>query len=213
MSASPQISPTGGKSSYLHADLHRLLLDAAEIELAQKGVEKFSLRSVAKRASVSHGAPAHHFGNVDGLLTALATRGYARFIAAQDRRENLAESCPRAKLAASGLGYIDFATAHPALFRLMFTSERTDKSNPSLADAANAAFEKLTSHIEAIQGRDPHRDQLAMADVLACWGIAHGLADLMISGRLGRATFLAQMDAAERDAFFSDIILRGITTS
>ncbi|MEM9286112.1 MAG: TetR/AcrR family transcriptional regulator [Pseudomonadota bacterium] len=198
------------RASYHHGDLHRSLLDAAEIELELNGIEKFSLRAVAKRASVSHGAPAHHFGNADGLLTALATRGYGGFIAAQDRRENLAGDSPRAKLAASGLGYIDFATAHPALFRLMFTSERTDKANPSLADAANAAFEKLTRHIETIQHRDPYTDQLAMADVLACWGIAHGLADLMISGRLGRATFLAEMSEEERDAFFAEIILRGV---
>lgn len=186
------------------------MLDAAEIELTENGVERFSLRAVAKRASVSHGAPAHHFGDVDGLLTALAAKGYARFIAAQDRRERLADDGPRAKLAASGLGYLDFATEHPALFRLMFASERTDKSNRGLAEAADAAFEKLAKHVEAIRRRDPHTDQIAMADVVACWAVAHGLADLLIAERLGRAEFLAGMSEVERDAFFAEIILRAI---
>ncbi|MEM6411020.1 MAG: TetR/AcrR family transcriptional regulator [Pseudomonadota bacterium] len=207
----PLDKTTKRKQSYHHGDLERSLLDAAEIELEENGIERFSLRAVAKRASVSHGAPAHHFGNADGLLTALASRGYGKFIAMQDKRESLASDNPKAKLAASGLGYIDFAIEHPALFRLMFASERTDKANSSLAKAANAAFEKLTEHIEAIQGIDPHTDQFAMADVLACWGIAHGLADLTISQRLGRATFLAGMSDQDRDAFFSDIILRGVS--
>ena len=200
------------KPSYHHGDLHDALLEAAEAELHDNGVERFSLRSVAKRASVSHGAPAHHFGDAQGLLTALAARGYDRFIAAQDKREKLAGDDPRSKLAASGLGYLDFATEHPALFRLMFASERTDKTHPALADAADRAFNKLAAHVEKIQLSDPYKDKLAMADVLACWGVAHGLADLMIADRLGRAGFLAEMSYAERDAFFADIILRGVPT-
>lgn len=208
---SPQ--STKHKSSYHHGDLERSLLDAAEIELEENGLEKFSLRAVAKRASVSHGAPAHHFKNTDGLLTALAARGYDKFIRMQDEREAVADKTPHAKLAASGLGYIDFATSHSALFRLMFASERTDKADPALSSAANAAFEKLVAHIEAIRGVDPHNDQEAMSDVLTCWGIVHGLADLTIADRLGRASFLEQMSGQERDIFFSDVILRGLQSS
>lgn len=205
--------PRQEKSAYHHGDLRRALLDAAEAELEENGVERFSLRAVAKRACVSHGAPAHHFANADDLLTALAARGYGTFIEMQDRRESDAGGDPKARLAASGLGYIDFATKHPALFRLMFASERTDKENPALAAAANAAFNKLTDHIETIAGSDPHKDRLTMAHVLACWSIAHGLADLTIAERLGRASFLATMTSGERDAFFSEIILRGLAPS
>ncbi len=203
-------SPEGRNAPYHHGDLRRALLDAAEIELTENGLERFSLRAVAKRASVSHGAPAHHFGDVQGLLTALAARGYGRFIDAQDQREKAAGANARAKLAASGLGYLDFATTNPALFRLMFASERTDKANPALAGAADAAFEKLARHIETIRGRDPHADRRAMADVLAAWAAAHGLADLLIADRLGRAEFLHGLTDAERDEFFADIILRAI---
>ncbi|MEM9169091.1 MAG: TetR/AcrR family transcriptional regulator [Pseudomonadota bacterium] len=202
--------PAAQKSAYHHGDLRRALLDAAEIELTESGVERFSLRGVAKRAGVSHGAPAHHFGDAGGLLTALAARGYARFIAAQDAREKAAADDPRAKLAASGLGYLDFAAANPALFRLMFASDRPDKSDPVLSAAADAAFEKLVRHIEAVSGRTPHTDKSAMSDVLAAWGVAHGLADLMIAGRLGRATFLDAMGDDARDRLFAEIILRAV---
>lgn len=209
--SSPKTTSGGRrKAAYHHGDLRRELLDAAEAELTEKGVEAFSLRGVAKRAGVSHGAPAHHFVDAQGLLTALAARGYERFIAAQDARERGAAPDPRSRLAASGLGYLDFAAAHPALFRLMFSSERPDRSDPVLSEAADAAFEKLVRHVQGTTGRDPHADPPAMADVLAAWAVAHGLADLLIADRLGRAEFLHTLSTEERDRLFGDIVLRSI---
>ncbi|MEM8940533.1 MAG: TetR/AcrR family transcriptional regulator [Pseudomonadota bacterium] len=201
---------TRNRQSYHHGDLKRALMDAAELELAAKGFEGFSLRGVAKRADVSHGAPAHHFTDVSGLLTAIAARGYERFIAAQNRRESQAGDGPRAKLVASGLGYIDFAIENPSLFRLMFSSGRPDKSNLELTQGADAAFEKLVGHIRSITHSDPHTDAPAMTDVFAAWAVAHGLADLLIANGLSRATFLKPMSASERDEFFSEIILRAV---
>lgn len=201
------------KSHYHHGDLKQALLTAAEAELQERGVESFSLRGVAKRAGVSHAAPAHHFQDARGLLTALAARGYDRFIAAQRSRQQSAAADPAQQLAASGLGYIDFAMAHPALFRLMFASERPDKSAPVLANAADLAFDKLVADVHRIAGTDPHSDVPAMTDVLAAWAIAHGLADLMIAGRLERAVFFSALSAAERDEVFANIILRGSSVS
>lgn len=205
--------PTSGnspKDRYHHGDLRRALIVAAETELTEKGVESFSLRGVAKRAGVSHGAPAHHFGDTQGLLTALAAQGYGRFIEAQNLRQAEGRTDARAHLVASGLGYIDFATQNPALFRLMFSSERPDKSSDLLSTAADAAFEKLVGEVKKITSSDPYTDELAMTDVLASWAVVHGLADLMIAGRLGRASFLATMTPEQRDALFASIILRAI---
>jgi hypothetical protein len=67
---------TAAPRPYHHGDLRAALLSAAEEELAERGMEAFSLRSVAKRAGVSHAAPAHHFGDAQGLLTALAAEGF-----------------------------------------------------------------------------------------------------------------------------------------
>ena len=68
---------------YHHGDLAAALLVAGEAELVDKGIESFSLRGVAKRAGVSHAAPAHHFGDANGLLNAIAARGFERFVARQ----------------------------------------------------------------------------------------------------------------------------------
>ena len=60
------------RHAYHHGDLRKALIEAAEAELAEKGVEGFTLRGCAKRAGVSHAAPAHHFKDANALLTALA---------------------------------------------------------------------------------------------------------------------------------------------
>ena len=199
------------KTSYHHGDLRTALLDAAETELREVGVEAFSLRGVAKRAGVSHGAPAHHFDDARGLLTALAVIGYSRFIETIKSRQRDAAPDSKNQLAASGLGYLEFAMQQPALFRLMFTSEKPDKTDEALAAAATAAFDILVADIEAIARSDPYTDSSAMTDVLATWAMVHGLADLMIAGRTKRISFLENLGSEERDAVLSSIILRGST--
>lgn len=190
---------TDAKRTYHHGDLRRALLTAAESELAERGVEAFSLRQVARRAKVSHAAPAHHFGDARGLLTALAADGFHRFLAAQAARESRADPDPRAQLLAAGLGYIDFAQDRPALFRLMFGSDRPDFGDAALAAAAGAAYGHLEDQVAATGG-----DPVAAA---AVWAMAHGLADLLSNGRLH--TLLALPDPA-RENVLSTLLLQAL---
>jgi AcrR family transcriptional regulator len=185
---------------YHHGDLRAALLLAGEVELAERGIEAFSLRAVAKRAGVSHAAPAHHFNDAKGLLTALAAEGYQRLLAAQARREGAADADARAQLVASGLGYVDFAMARPALFRLIFGSVRADYSNEALYKAAERAFQHLEELVAAAGGKGP-------ADVQAVWAAAHGLADLLAAGRM---TKLMGMGPGARDAQIVAIIARAL---
>ncbi len=193
------------KEKYHHGALREALLAAAEAELEAHGVEGFSLRKVAKRAGVSHAAPAHHFGDAQGLLTALAALGYRRFVETQMRHEAQAGDDARARLLASGHGYIDFAETSPALFRLVFSSTRPDYEDPELVAAAEAAFGHLAGHVAAIRGISPFEDAGVMLDAIAIWSAAHGLADLLNSGRVKP---LQSMARAERDAAVSAILSR-----
>jgi len=184
------------KDDYHHGDLRRVLLEAAEAELVESGVEGFSLRKVAKRAGVSHAAPAHHFKDANGLLTGLAEIGYLRFVAFQEAREAVAIDEPREKLIALGMGYVDFGVQHKALFRLMFSSERPSFDNAALSDAANAAFTKLADAVANVRGVHPFQDEDAMHHAVSLWSMAHGLADLISSGRMG---FVGNLPSAARD--------------
>ncbi len=184
---------------YHHGNLRATLLTAAEAELTEAGVEGFSLRSVARRAGVSHAAPKHHFGDTAGLLTALAAEGFRAFVAAQTAREAQAGGGAAERLLASGLGYVDFACARPALFRLIFTSRRIDESSDELVDAGSAAYLHLANGVMAMGGRE--------GDIAAFWATAHGLAELMMSGRLAQ---IADLPGGERDAALETILRRAM---
>ncbi len=197
------------KTRYHHGDLRAALLEAAEAELAGKGIEAFSLRGVAKRAGVSHAAPAHHFGDVNGLFTALAATGYRRFIAVQRTRQKRAAQKGgkdgAAQLAAVGLGYVDFAMANPALFRLMFSSKRPDFCDGELEETARAAFEKLLEDVGRYRNANPCDDEAVMASAMATWAMVHGLADLLEGGRI---KYLQNLPRKKREQMLSDMILR-----
>jgi len=58
--------PRKAGSSYHHGDLRHAMLVAAGALIEEEGVDGLSLRECARRAGVSHGAPAHHFGTCAG---------------------------------------------------------------------------------------------------------------------------------------------------
>ena len=57
---------------YHHGELREALVAAGRTLLEEKGLRGFTLRECARRASVSHAAPAHHFASIDDLLAEIA---------------------------------------------------------------------------------------------------------------------------------------------
>jgi AcrR family transcriptional regulator len=170
---------TGGR--YHHGDLRAALLHAAEAELAEKGVEGFTLRSCARRAGVSHAAPAHHFPDVTALLTEMAAIGFENLTESMRKRRAAAKRSPRAQFVACGQGYIDFAPSHPQHFLLMFGGTELDETNQQLAGAGDAAFAQLLEVVATMTGIvDPLADRRGRIAVTGAWSIVHGFAKLRI---------------------------------
>jgi AcrR family transcriptional regulator len=100
---------------YHHGNLRWAVLAAAVEAITEVGPAGVSLRDLARRAGVSHAAPAHHFGDKAGLLTALAAEGYSLLAdaleAAQHRTRDFLEV---------GVAYVRFAVEHRAHFEVMF---------------------------------------------------------------------------------------------
>ncbi len=190
-----------GEKPYHHGDLRAALLAAGEVELAERGIESFSLRAVAKRAGVSHAAPAHHFGDVGGLLTALATEGFRRFQATLDASEVGALDA-RDRAIRAGLGYLEFAMLRPTLFRLIFSSKKPDFTDPDMMTAAEAAYDHLVALIRDLGG-----DQ---SDVSALWAMSHGIADLAAGQRLRS---LHGMSEPQRSEMIRNLLARVLPPS
>ncbi len=171
-------------SDYHHGNLPRALLDAALLVMAEQGVAALSLREVARRAGVSHGAPAHHFKDKTGLLTALAAEGFDKFRAAMEAGRDAAGNHPFARFAATGHAYVKFAIDHPQHFALMFQHELIDVNNPELQRAGQCAYQVLLDAVTAAQkeGLAPNLP----TDVVAtgAWAFGHGMATLWLGGNL-----------------------------
>ena len=189
--------------SYHHGDLHAALLAAAEAELAERGVEGFSLRGVARRAGVSHAAPAHHFGDVNGLLTALAAVSFARFRDAMEAAAAAAGPDPLSQLVGIGIGYIEYAASSPQMFGLQFGSGRPDRTDPELRRRADASLASLTDRVDVLAravGSDP-ADEADIAPTF--WATAHGLATLFA---IRQSKAFPTTDPEERRARFERIL-------
>lgn len=161
-----------------HGALRRALLDAVGEIVLEAGPEAVSLRECARRAGVSHSAATPHFGYKRGLLTAFATEAAERLRAAQDAAlAALPENAPpQARLAATGRGYVAFARANPAHFRMMFRAELLDHDDASFRAAKEASFAPLATAMAAVA---PDADERAMRARLAlAWSAVHGLCTL-----------------------------------
>lgn len=189
------------KPAYHHGDLRNALLDAGEAELAVSGLEGFSLRKVAARAGVSHSAPAHHFGDMAGLIDALAVRGFAQLLAKMQARQAAAPGDAREKLMGSGLGYVDFAAEHPALFRLVFGTPMRPEASDDLRHAAGRAYTHLEAAVAALPGAPTADDPALRVEVLGYWAQAHGFAELLLSGHVDQAD-CSDERRTDREALF-----------
>ncbi len=182
--------------SYHHGDLRRALLAAARQLVAERGVENFTLRQVARLAGVSHAAPYHHFADKAALVAALAEESFVELADALRAPLGDAVGEPLERLQAMGLAYVHFAVSHPAEFRFMFrpelrnSAEQTPGADPAEAQAVEraglAAYQVLVDGIVACQeaGLSPPGDPGPLA--LTAWSTVHGLAMLLVDGPLQR---------------------------
>jgi AcrR family transcriptional regulator len=178
----------GTGRGYHHGDLRTALLAAAERELVANGVEGFTLRGCARRAGVSHAAPAHHFRDVRALLTEMATIGFERLSASMAVHAGGSPPGSADHVVTIAKGYVAFATDNPHLFRLIFRTGLLDIDEPRYRAAGAAAFGFPVRAIGALGGSDdPMAEPGLAARVIAIWSIVHGFSELMLAGQLDRA--------------------------
>jgi AcrR family transcriptional regulator len=167
---------------YHHGRLKEALIGAGRALLEQRGLEGFTLRECARRARVSHAAPAYHFNSVADLLAEIAARGFDDLTAAMDASA-ADDSNPATRLMALGRGYVSFAVANQAVFQLMFNREARSETNEQLARAAKAAYTRLESGIGGVIPQCSPSVKQAMRDL--AWAGVHGFAMLALGGQLG----------------------------
>jgi AcrR family transcriptional regulator len=156
---------TSARAPYHHGDLRAALIEAANALVEASG-------EVARRAGVSTAAPYRHFADKDELLAALAVRGYGEL---GERLARASAGAPDAPLVELAVAYVGFAVDHPGVFRLMYghPCSRSRAEVSAAAAATNAVF------LAAIPP-----DLASPPFATGGWALAHGLAQLLLDGKL-----------------------------
>lgn len=160
-------------------DARERLVAAARAELTERGLAGVSLRGIARRAEVSHAAPKYFFGDRAGLLTAIATAGFAELT---DRLRAVGAG-DGPGLGDLGRAYVHFGLEHPALFELMFRPDELHPDDPALQAAQAESIGVLASATTtiAVEGQP---DGVPPVMALVSWAFAHGLVALVRDGAL-----------------------------
>jgi AcrR family transcriptional regulator len=166
------------------ADTRDVLVQTARQYLDEHGLEGLTLREVARRAHVSHGAPLRHFPSLAALCSVVATQGFRELYDEVAARMEGAGPDASSRLRAAGEGYVAFAVANPGPYSLMFRPDRCDLSDPELERAGQAAFAQLLFAVSEAQAEGWRRDDHTADLAGVVWAQVHGLATLSLQGSL-----------------------------
>jgi AcrR family transcriptional regulator len=172
------------RGAYHHGQLRTAIVDDALAIVATDGVRRLSLRDVARRLGVSHQAPYRHFADKRALLDAIARDGFAMLTAALVAPTEHAGD-PTARLIELGSVYVEFARSHTAHYRVMFAEVDTESGSPPPEDETSSAFHQLASAIAEGQRQRVFVSGPARDVALASFAFVHGLAMLVVDGKLG----------------------------
>jgi AcrR family transcriptional regulator len=158
--------------------------------LHEVGVEKLSIRKLADVAGVSHSAPYYHFANKQGLLCAIAYRGFEGQLSFQQNLLTQILSIDDKTLAQKALQdfiqqYLQMAIEQPAMYRLMYSRhiwEAGDQTEAlkQISYQSYQLWNDVIRHMVALEAFHHADDIQRMAQ--AIWANLHGLCHFAIDG-------------------------------
>ncbi|WP_327186021.1 TetR/AcrR family transcriptional regulator [Streptomyces sp. NBC_01334] len=164
-------------------DLRTRLVDVGVDLVSQEGAGALTLREIARRAGVSHGAPRRHFPTHLELLSAIAHRGFAQLGARVTTTLGDGTAEPRDQLTELACVYLEFALGNPGMYELMFRHDLLESGHLRLRDTSLPLFGVLVGLVGRVR---PDSDARSVAGAL--WANLHGIAQLWRWGSLQLAT-------------------------
>lgn len=175
--------------NYHHGNLRQAMLDAAAAILAEDGLQGLTLRACARKAGVSHAAPAHHFKGLTGLRTAIAAESFHMIAALAEKVFAQNDGNAATLLRDFAVAYSSFAKNKPERFRLMFRRDLLDINDQGLCDAEERAYTTFVNIVHAVRGeeagtlaefREGKLPKELYSDITLYWSVVHGFAHLNI---------------------------------
>ncbi|WP_329531291.1 TetR/AcrR family transcriptional regulator [Streptomyces sp. NBC_01450] len=163
--------------------LRARLIEVGVDLVTTQGAQVLTLREIARRAGVSHGAPRRYFPTHLELLSAIAHRGFADLGARAAAALGDGGASPRAQLTTLGRVYLDFAFTQPGMYELMFRHDLLESGRLGLRETSLPLFGVL---VDLVGRARPEADATLVASAL--WANLHGIAQLWGWGSLQLAT-------------------------
>jgi len=157
-------------------NLREACIQAAREVIAEKGVENWSMRDIARKLEISHQAPYRHFPNKDHLLAEIMRRcfiDFSNFLGEKSLgdKEN--------KLRGMGEAYMSYAFNNPLEYRLMFGTPWPDPAvHPELIKHAVYAFDLLRKQLIKKHGKSQGAKKKAELEAMFIWSTLHGIATI-----------------------------------
>tara|TARA_Y100001934_G_scaffold245288_1_gene303392 strand:- start:72 stop:689 length:618 start_codon:yes stop_codon:yes gene_type:complete len=198
-----------GSSKYHHGNLKQVLLKEALSLIEERGSYEFTMRELARRAQVTHGAPYRHFADKNTLLAAIAEEGFTVLHTRLLTRQKKEGTDAIRHLRTLAEEVVEFAVERPFHYQLMFGNFWQDSKHkyPALQEAAVGVFKILVGILDACQNQGSVRkDYSAIELAVGSWSLAHGLSSLTIAGQLARDSKMAVKTSNQ----LADMLLEGI---
>ncbi len=167
------------KDSYHHKDIKNRLLSLAIDKLEDIGIDKLSIRQLARELGISKNAPYRHFKSKAELLAAVANFGFLKLTDMMSDLEN-DDNDFKDNLEHMGNGYIEFGRLFPSIYKIMFIMTSKEVFFKRYNDNATKAFMVLLDHITlginsgVLNNKDPYQTALSV------WAYIHGCATFHI---------------------------------
>ncbi|MEV8033748.1 TetR/AcrR family transcriptional regulator [Streptomyces sp. NPDC086182] len=163
--------------------LRTRLIDVGVDLVTTEGAQALTLREIARRTGVSHGAPRRYFPTHLELLSAIARRGFADLQDRAARAVGDGGTGPRAQLTALAKVYLDFALTQRGMYELMFRHDLLESNRLGLRETSLPMFGVLVDLVGRVR---PEADARILAGAL--WANLHGIAQLWCWGALKLTT-------------------------
>ncbi|MFE2069321.1 TetR/AcrR family transcriptional regulator [Streptomyces sp. NPDC059467] len=159
------------------------LVDVGVALVAAEGAQALTLREIARRAGVSHGAPRRYFPTHLELLSAIARRGFTELAVRSEAALGDGTAAPGAQVAALARVYLEFARDNTGMYELMFRHDLLESGRLRLRETSLPLFGLLADLVGRAR---PGVDARLVAGAL--WANLHGIAQLWNWGSLQLAT-------------------------
>jgi AcrR family transcriptional regulator len=155
----------------------RLEILQATVRLIDRGVDRLTLRAIAREAGVAGPSLYDHFSGVDSITNAVIRECYDALIERiGESQSNLGDPVRRLEAACSA--YVAYGAEWPYRYALVFRTERNEAERDAVGERGAAALQTLVDGIAGCRavGRSVSDDPYV--DAVALWAGIHGLTTL-----------------------------------